>query len=105
MIPPEPLASVVDYLGEEIDEREFVPTSELVEALAVEPTLFGRRMRELGCQPVRVYVPQPDGTDRRVRGYDTAGIRAAIDAQRDRQADAGPGNGLGDGLGDGDDQE
>jgi S-DNA-T family DNA segregation ATPase FtsK/SpoIIIE len=77
---PEPLASVVDYLGGQIEEREFVPTSELVEALGIEPTLFGRLMRDLGCQPVRYYAPQPDGTERRVRGYATAAIRAAVDA-------------------------
>src|SRR5262249_55467712 len=35
---PEPLASVVDYLGEDLDTREFVHTAELVEALGVEPT-------------------------------------------------------------------
>jgi S-DNA-T family DNA segregation ATPase FtsK/SpoIIIE len=87
---PEPLASVVDYLGDEIDEREFIPTSELVEALNVEPTSFGRQMRELGCQSVRDYAPQPDGTDRRVRGYYTAEIRAAIDDARDRSGDDPP---------------
>ena len=87
MILPEPLASVVDYLGDDVEDREFVPTAELVEALGVEPTLFGRQMRELGCQPVRDYAPQQDGTERRVRGYDTATIRAAVDAERDRQAE------------------
>jgi S-DNA-T family DNA segregation ATPase FtsK/SpoIIIE len=85
---PEPLASVVDYLGDQLEEREFVPTSELVEALGVEPTLFGRLMRDLGCQPVRYYAAQPDGTERRVRGYATAAIRAAVDAAcRDGDAD------------------
>lgn len=78
----EPLASVVAYLGDGLDDREFVPTGELVDALGVEPTLFGRQMRELGCQPVRDYAPGPDGTDRRVRGYATAAIRAAVDAKR-----------------------
>jgi S-DNA-T family DNA segregation ATPase FtsK/SpoIIIE len=86
---PEPLASVVAYLGDELDDREFVPTGELVEALTVEPTLFGRQMREHGCQPVRDYAPGPDGTDRRVRGYGTAAIRAAIDAQRARGDEPG----------------
>ncbi|MEJ2852408.1 MULTISPECIES: cell division protein FtsK [unclassified Saccharothrix] len=75
---PEPLASVLDYLGDELDEREFVPTAELVEALEVEPTAFGREMSELGCRPLRQYVPDGDGT-RRVRGYLTADIRAAVD--------------------------
>jgi DNA segregation ATPase FtsK/SpoIIIE, S-DNA-T family len=79
---PEPLASVVDYLGDQIEEREFIPTGELVEALGVEPTLFGRLMRDLGCQPLRDYAPQSDGTERRVRGYATTAIRAVVDAER-----------------------
>jgi S-DNA-T family DNA segregation ATPase FtsK/SpoIIIE len=76
---PEPLASVVRYLGDEIDEREFVPTAELVEALEVEPTAFGRQMGELGCRPVRQYVPADDGEVRRVRGYLIEQIRTAVD--------------------------
>jgi DNA segregation ATPase FtsK/SpoIIIE, S-DNA-T family len=76
---PEPLASVVDYLGDDIDAREFVPTAELVEALDVEPTAFAREMGEQGCKPVRHYVPADDGGTRRVRGYLTADIRAALD--------------------------
>jgi S-DNA-T family DNA segregation ATPase FtsK/SpoIIIE len=75
---PEPLASVVGYLGEDLDEREFVPTAELVEALDVEPTMFGRQMGELDCRPTRNRVPDEDGGVRRVRGYFTADIRAAI---------------------------
>ncbi|QTR02703.1 cell division protein FtsK, partial [Saccharothrix algeriensis] len=75
---PEPLASVVDYLGDGLDEREFVPTAELIEALEVEATAFGRDMSELGCRPVRRYVPDGDGV-RRVRGYLTADIRAAVE--------------------------
>lgn len=75
---PEPLASVVDYLGEELDEREFVPTSELVEALEVEAVTFAREMSELGCKPLRQYVPDGE-TSRRVRGYLTADIRAAVE--------------------------
>ncbi|MBP2474727.1 S-DNA-T family DNA segregation ATPase FtsK/SpoIIIE [Crossiella equi] len=75
---PEPLASVVDYLGEELYEREFVPTAELAEALTAEPTSFGREMGELGCRPLRQYVPDGD-TQRRVRGYRTADIRAAVE--------------------------
>jgi len=75
---PEPLASVVDYLGDRLDEREFVPTAELVEALEVEATAFGRDMSELGCRPVRRYVPDGDGV-RRVRGYLTANIQAAVE--------------------------
>jgi S-DNA-T family DNA segregation ATPase FtsK/SpoIIIE len=74
---PEPLAAVVDYLGNGLDEREFVPTAELVEALNVEPTTFGKDMGDLGCRPTRQYVQEDEGT-RRVRGYLTADIRAAI---------------------------
>jgi S-DNA-T family DNA segregation ATPase FtsK/SpoIIIE len=76
---PEPLAAVVDYLGEDLGEREFVPTAELVEALDVESTTFARQMGELGCRPIRSRVPDEDGVVRRVRGYFTAEIRAAVD--------------------------
>jgi len=76
---PEPLAAVIDYLGDDVDRREFVPTAELVEALAVEPTAFGRQMGELGCEPTRRRAIRPDGTARQVRGYLTADLRAAID--------------------------
>jgi S-DNA-T family DNA segregation ATPase FtsK/SpoIIIE len=78
---PEPLASVVDYLGEDLDEsygRDFVPTEELVEALEVEPTAFGRQMSDLGCRPTRERIPTANGALRQVRGYRTADIRAAI---------------------------
>lgn len=74
---PEPLVSVARYLGEDLQEREFVPTAELVEALDVEPTMFGKEMGDLGCRPVRQYVHEGEAT-RRVRGYLTADIRAAI---------------------------
>jgi DNA segregation ATPase FtsK/SpoIIIE, S-DNA-T family len=87
---PEPLGSVVDYLGDDIEDRAFIPTSELVDALSIEPTSFGRQMRELGCQSVRDYAPQPDGPDRRVRGYYSAAIRSAID--RHGKAEDGPGD-------------
>jgi S-DNA-T family DNA segregation ATPase FtsK/SpoIIIE len=76
---PEPLASVVDYLGDDLDGREFVPTAELVEALEVEATAFARQMAELECRPTRNRVPDEDGGVRRVRGYFTADIRAAVD--------------------------
>jgi S-DNA-T family DNA segregation ATPase FtsK/SpoIIIE len=78
---PEPLASVADYLGEELHDdqgREFVPTAELVEALGVEPTAFGLQMGDLGCGSTRGRVTTEDGTTRQVRGYLTAQIRAAI---------------------------
>lgn len=74
---PEPLAAIVDYLGNGLVEREFVPTAELVEVLGVEPTMFGKEMGELGCRPVRQYLHEEEGT-RRVRGYLTADLRAAI---------------------------
>jgi S-DNA-T family DNA segregation ATPase FtsK/SpoIIIE len=75
---PEPLSSVVDYLGEGLTEREFVPTAELVAELDVEPAAFAREMGELGCKPLRQFVPDGDG-QRRVRGYLTADLRAAIE--------------------------
>jgi S-DNA-T family DNA segregation ATPase FtsK/SpoIIIE len=77
---PEPLAAVVAYLGEDLDEdgREFVPTAELVEVLDVEPTTFARQMGELGCRPDRHRIPGEDGETRRIRGYFTADIRAAV---------------------------
>ncbi|TDC89302.1 cell division protein FtsK [Saccharopolyspora aridisoli] len=74
---PEPLASVLDYLGDDLDDREFVPTAELVAALDVEPTMFGRQMGECGCQPRRGRAASEDGTIRQVRGYYTAGLRTA----------------------------
>jgi DNA segregation ATPase FtsK/SpoIIIE, S-DNA-T family len=78
---PEPLASVVNYLGDDLGPhgREFVPTAELTDELDREPSLFTRQMGELGCRPTRQYVPTEDGTTRRVRGYLTADIQAAID--------------------------
>ncbi|MCX2953783.1 FtsK/SpoIIIE domain-containing protein [Lentzea sp. NEAU-D7] len=86
---PEPLASVVDYLASELDSddsREFVPTAELVAALNVEPTVFGRDMAELGCRPTRDRVTDGDRV-RQVRGYDVADIRAAIERARDSTID------------------
>ncbi|GAA2999742.1 FtsK/SpoIIIE domain-containing protein [Actinokineospora diospyrosa] len=75
---PEPLDAVVAYLGDDLESREFVPTSELVDALDVEPTAFARQMATLGCRPVRNRIPMEDGEVRRVRGYLTTDIRAAI---------------------------
>lgn len=69
----------MDYLGETIDEREFVPTAELTGALEVEPGAFARDMAELECRPTRNYINAEDGSVRRVRGYLTADIRAAIE--------------------------
>lgn len=78
---PEPLASVVNYLGDDLDPhgREFVPTAELTDELDIEPSLFARQMGELGCRPTRQYVQSENSGPRRVRGYLTADIRAALD--------------------------
>jgi S-DNA-T family DNA segregation ATPase FtsK/SpoIIIE len=80
---PEPLASVVDYLGKDLDARTFVPTRELIVALKVDPTTFGREMGELGCAPRPGRVTDPGGQVRQVRGYSTADLRAAIERHRD----------------------
>ncbi|MCI2421838.1 cell division protein FtsK [Saccharopolyspora sp. K220] len=85
---PEPLVSVVDYLGDGLDQREFVPTAELTEALDVEPTMFGRQMGNLGCQPRRGRTTNEDGTVRQVRGYYTADLRAAVGECRQQVVDA-----------------
>ncbi|WP_330270414.1 FtsK/SpoIIIE domain-containing protein [Lentzea sp. NBC_00516] len=82
---PEPLASVVDYLADDLgsdDGRNFVPTAELVDALGVEPKGFGLDMAEFGCSPTRDRVPTQDGV-KQVRGYAVADIRAAIQRARD----------------------
>jgi S-DNA-T family DNA segregation ATPase FtsK/SpoIIIE len=78
---PEPLASVVDYLGDDLNPhgREFIPTAELADELDIEPSLFARQIGELGCRPTRQYVPTEHGATRRVRGYLTTDIRAAVD--------------------------
>jgi DNA segregation ATPase FtsK/SpoIIIE, S-DNA-T family len=91
---PEPLASVLAYLGDELDSddgRTFVPTAELVDALGVEPTAFGRQMAELGCPSKRERIPGEDGTVRQVRGYFTAHIRAAAKVARAGDASRGEG--------------
>lgn len=79
---PEPLASVADYLGDDLGEggREFIPTAELVDALDVEPAAFTRQIGELGCRPKPRRVAAEDGSQRQVRGYLTADPRAAIQA-------------------------
>ncbi|PWV74066.1 DNA segregation ATPase FtsK/SpoIIIE, S-DNA-T family [Prauserella marina] len=86
---PEPLASVADYLADDLDGdgREFVPTDELRDALDVEPGQFAKDMGALGCRPTRQYIESEDGT-RRVRGYVVADIRAAV--ERPRSGDIGP---------------
>lgn len=81
---PEPLASVVDYLTDDLDEdqREFVPNTELTEALNLEPVAFGRDMSELGCPPTRKRLPTDSGKTRQVRGYHLADIRHAVNTIR-----------------------
>jgi S-DNA-T family DNA segregation ATPase FtsK/SpoIIIE len=78
---PEPLASIVDYLGDDLgpDGREFVPTAELLDALEADPKTFARQMGELGCRPSRDRVTTEDGEVRQVRGYLTAEIRSSVD--------------------------
>jgi S-DNA-T family DNA segregation ATPase FtsK/SpoIIIE len=90
---PEPLASVVDYLCDDLcpHGRDFVPTAELTDELDMEPSLFARQMGELGCRPTRQYVPTEDGAARRVRGYLTADIRAAVDRAVIGQTDSDAG--------------
>jgi S-DNA-T family DNA segregation ATPase FtsK/SpoIIIE len=80
---PEPLASVVAYLGDDLNRRAFIPTAEIVTALRVEPTAFGREMGQLGCAPGPGRVTGPNGTVRQVRGYLTADIRAAVARHQD----------------------
>ena len=91
---PEPLASVLDYLSDDIDTRDFVPTAELVDALDVEPTPFGRQMGELGCQPRRGRITAEDGTQRQARGYTTADLRAAAEEHRSNPPGVGTGTEL-----------
>ncbi|MCP2331168.1 FtsK/SpoIIIE domain-containing protein [Actinoalloteichus caeruleus] len=82
---PEPLASVVAHLGDELGEggREFVPTAELVAALGdVDPKRFARTLAELGCRPVRDRVADPKGGVRQVRGYLAAELRTAVRQSR-----------------------
>jgi DNA segregation ATPase FtsK/SpoIIIE, S-DNA-T family len=83
--PPEPLASVVAYLGDDLTQRTFVPTAELLTALGVEATAFGRDMGALGCTPRPGRITDPDGSTRQVRGYLTADLRAALEHHRDQR--------------------
>ncbi|MBA0126722.1 cell division protein FtsK, partial [Haloechinothrix sp. YIM 98757] len=92
---PEPLASVADYLAEDLHPehgRTFIPTAELLDALNAEPTAFARHMSDHGCTPVRRRIPDDDGTPRQVRGYRTTDIQTAIhthqpDHSDDRETD------------------
>nr|WP_233520069.1 FtsK/SpoIIIE domain-containing protein [Prauserella sp. PE36] len=78
---PEPLAAVVEYIEANADDREFVPTAELVGALDLEPNAFGRQMSEFGCSSERRRITTEDGETRQVRGYLVADIRRAATEQ------------------------
>ncbi|MDQ2882679.1 MAG: FtsK/SpoIIIE domain-containing protein [Actinomycetota bacterium] len=82
---PEPLASVVEYLGADLDEggREFIPTAELVTALSIDRATLSRQLSDLGCRPTRERIPTEDGAARQVRGYLIADLRTATEAIRD----------------------
>ncbi|RKT52434.1 S-DNA-T family DNA segregation ATPase FtsK/SpoIIIE [Saccharothrix australiensis] len=84
---PEPLASVVAYLGKDLQPggRDFVPTAELVAELDAEATAFGLQMGELGCKPRRDRVTTEMGV-RQVRGYLVAEIREAVTRYRTHPA-------------------
>lgn len=93
---PEPLASVAEYLADDLDSgrRDFVPTDELRDALDVEPGQFAKDMGVLGCRPTRQYIETEGGT-RRVRGYVVADVRAAV--ERYRCGDIGPNGNIDEG--------
>ncbi|ADJ47571.1 hypothetical protein AMES_5746 [Amycolatopsis mediterranei S699] len=78
---PEVLASLVEYLGDDLspDGRDFVPTAELLSALEIDRKTFAQQMTDAGCRPTRDRVTSEDGETRQVRGYLTAEIRIAID--------------------------
>jgi S-DNA-T family DNA segregation ATPase FtsK/SpoIIIE len=82
---PEPLASVVEYLGADLDEGglEFIPTAELVTALGIDRATLSKQLTDLGCKPTRERIPTEDGTLRQVRGYLVTDIRTAAQAIRD----------------------
>jgi S-DNA-T family DNA segregation ATPase FtsK/SpoIIIE len=87
---PEPLASIVDYLGDALDPgaRPFVPTSELCEQLDTDANTLARQMMDLGCDSTRDRVTDEDGKQRQVRGYRLADIRSAV--QRERASSRSP---------------
>jgi S-DNA-T family DNA segregation ATPase FtsK/SpoIIIE len=89
---PKPLASVLGYIGDDLDTRDFVPTAELIDALDVEPTPFGRQMGELGCQPRRGRITAENGTQRQARGYTTADLHAAAEEHCTNEPSTGTGS-------------
>jgi S-DNA-T family DNA segregation ATPase FtsK/SpoIIIE len=81
---PEPLASVIEYLADDLDAdgREFVPSAELVEALDADATSFGREMGALGCRPRQHWLRLESGERKQFRGYRVAELRAVVAAWR-----------------------
>ncbi|MFD6071395.1 cell division protein FtsK [Amycolatopsis lurida] len=77
---PEPFASIVDYLGDDLgpEGREFVPTAELLDVLKVDRMTLAQQMSEAGCRPTRDRITTESGETRQVRGYLTAEIKRAI---------------------------
>jgi DNA segregation ATPase FtsK/SpoIIIE, S-DNA-T family len=79
---PEPLAAVADYLGDDLNHREFVSTTELADALDTDATTLGTEMGELGCRPRPTWTTGDDGTRKQVRGFRTADLRDLITGLR-----------------------
>ncbi|WP_337661764.1 FtsK/SpoIIIE domain-containing protein [Actinoalloteichus sp. AHMU CJ021] len=79
--PPEPLSAVLAYLDNSPEDREFVATAELVNALRVDPVRFAQQLRDSGCRPTRYRVATAHG-NRQVRGYRISDIRAAAATAR-----------------------
>ncbi len=81
---PEPLAAIVDHLEELAEDApEFIATADLAAALDLDAVWLGRRLAELGCQSTRERITTQTGTARQIRGYFTADLYAAADANRD----------------------
>ncbi|MEV7548494.1 cell division protein FtsK [Amycolatopsis sp. NPDC089917] len=91
---PEPFASIVDYLGDDLgpEGREFVPTAELLDALKIDRMTLAQQMSEVGCRPTRDRITTESGETRQVRGYRTAEIKSAVD-ELTRQYGNGGGGG------------
>ncbi len=77
---PEPFASIVDYLRDDLgpEGREFVPTAELLDALKIDRMTLAQQMSEAGCRPTRDRITTESGETRQVRGYRTAEIKSAV---------------------------
>jgi S-DNA-T family DNA segregation ATPase FtsK/SpoIIIE len=72
------LAAVGEFLDADPSGRDFVPTTELIEALDVEPVWFARALLGFDCRPGRRRVYGDDGTVRQVRGYAVADLHEAM---------------------------